>query len=72
MKKILKKQKDKSWHWPYLRYSDGPEWQCRHGVGHSVGVHGCDGKIINGQFIGCCNDSKFPGKKLNGKTKHKS
>lgn len=39
------------WHWPFLRYSDGPEYACRHGVGHSNGVHGCEG---------CCSDPNFP------------
>jgi hypothetical protein len=46
------KAKDEGpWHWPYLRYSDGPEYACRHGVGHSRGIHGCEG---------CCNDPNFP------------
>ncbi len=49
-----KKLKEKVWHWPYLRTSDGPEYECRHGVGHSEGVHGCEG---------CCSDSNFPRKK---------
>ena len=31
------------WEWPYLRFSDGPEYECPHGIGHSFGVHGCDG-----------------------------
>lgn len=38
------------WKWPYLRYSDGPEYACPHSVGHSMGIHGCDG---------CCNDPAF-------------
>jgi hypothetical protein len=40
----------KPWPWPFQRYSDGPEFECPHGVGHSQGVHGCEG---------CCNDSSF-------------
>jgi hypothetical protein len=52
------KNKDKPWHWPYLRMSDGPEYTCPHNVGHSEGVHGC---------CGCCNDPNFPRKiKNNG------
>jgi hypothetical protein len=47
------KKNNTPWHWPYLRQSDGPEYSCRHGVGHSNGVHGCDG---------CCSDPNFPGR----------
>jgi len=52
-KGLVKKsqKKDKPWHWPFQRMSDGPEYACPHGVGHSIGVHGCDG---------CCRDSNFP------------
>jgi len=39
-----------TWEWPYLRYSDGPEYACPHGVGHGKGVHGCDG---------CCSHPSF-------------
>lgn len=54
-KGLIKKSevKDKPWHWPYLRMSDGPEYVCPHNVGHSKGVHGC---------CGCCNDPNFPKK----------
>jgi hypothetical protein len=45
------KRNAKAWPWPYQRWSDGPEFACRHGIGHSVGVHGCDG---------CCKDKDFP------------
>lgn len=46
-----KKEKElKNWHWPYLRYSDGPEYACPHGIGHSKGVHGCDGCCANARF----------------------
>ncbi len=38
------------WPWPYQRMSDGPEYSCPHGVGHSIDVHGCDG---------CCGHSSF-------------
>lgn len=38
------------WEWPYLRFSDGPEYECPHGIGHSFGVHGCDG---------CCSHPTF-------------
>lgn len=46
--------KELVWHWPYLRMSDGKEYACRHGIGHSEGVHGCDG---------CCSDPNFPKEK---------
>lgn len=50
-----KTNKKKAWDWPYQRHSDGPEYSCPHGVGHSAGVHGCDG---------CCSSvPNFPGKK---------
>lgn len=49
-------KKKKSWVWTLQRYSDGPEFSCRHGVGHSTGVHGCDG---------CCSDPNFPPTKAN-------
>lgn len=40
------------WHWPYLRTSFGgdKEYNCPHGVGHSNGVHGCEG---------CCSHESF-------------
>jgi hypothetical protein len=47
----IRKKKDKPWRWPFQRYNDGPEYACRHGVGHSEGVHGCEG---------CCSDPNFP------------
>ncbi len=45
------KSKDKPWHWPFQRISDGPEYSCPHGIGHSYGIHGCDG---------CCASKSFP------------
>lgn len=53
-KGLIKKKKvkqGKPWHWPFQRMSDGPEYSCPHGVGHSKGMHGCDG---------CCRDKNFP------------
>lgn len=47
---VIEYRKRRLWHWPYLRHSDGPELSCRHGVGHSEGVHGCEG---------CCSDPMF-------------
>jgi len=44
-------RKVEKWPWPFQRMSDGPEYSCPHGVGHSSGVHGCDG---------CCTDPNFP------------
>jgi hypothetical protein len=52
--KKSKVKKNKPWHWPFQRYSDGPEYACFHGIGHSRGVHGCDG---------CCRDKNFPKQK---------
>jgi hypothetical protein len=44
----MKKENElENWSWPYLRYSDGPEYACPHGVGHGIGVHGCDGCPCN-------------------------
>jgi hypothetical protein len=51
VKKRKKTKEDKPWHWPFQRMSDGPEYSCPHGVGHSKGVHGCDH---------CCADPNFP------------
>lgn len=47
------KKKDKPWNWPFQRMSDGPEYSCPHYIGHSRGIHGCDG---------CCSDPNFPKK----------
>lgn len=43
-------RKLEKWTWPYLRTSDGREHECPHGVGHSWGIHGCDG---------CCSHPSF-------------
>lgn len=51
--KKKKRIKDKPWNWPFQRMSDGPEYACPHNVGHSRGIHGCDG---------CCQDPNFPKK----------
>jgi hypothetical protein len=38
--------------WRKVRRSDGRiEYNCEHGVGHGLHVHGCDG---------CCNRTDFP------------
>ena len=57
--KRTKSSTRKPWHWPYLRMSDGPEFMCPHGVGHSNGVHGCDGEWVKGRLVGCCADPSF-------------
>lgn len=46
-----RKQALDNWNWPFLRQSDGPEFACPHGIGHSEGVHGCDW---------CCKHPSFP------------
>jgi hypothetical protein len=51
VKKGKKAKNNKPWSWPFQRYSDGPEYACPHGVGHSSGTHGCDH---------CCRDPNFP------------
>lgn len=40
--------------WAEVHRLDGrTEWECRHGVGHSADIHGCDG---------CCqSDPSYPG-----------
>ena len=50
----MKKNKNKeleNWIWTYQREGFGGwEWTCPHGVGHGLGVHGCEG---------CCGHSSF-------------
>jgi len=66
---MKKMGKHKPWHWPFNRiaFSGHKEFECKHGIGHGLGIHGCDG---------CCKDKNFPFNKqkikLNTNIRHNS